>query len=63
MAEFCSQCEPESDNDLMQMALELEVGHSINFFCEGCNTRGIYKDESGNLFLANQGEKEIKLVA
>ena len=53
MAEYCSQCMflGEYDIDLQMLALELEPGHSINFLCEGCENRAIYKDEEGKLYL------------
>ncbi len=54
MSEYCSQCSPfdgEYDIDLHILALEVKPGHSINFLCEGCDKRAIYKDEDGKLYL------------
>ena len=63
MAEYCSQCTPfdVSDIDLMEMAIELEKGHSKSFICEGCNNRGLFKDETGRLFLAKLSNGEVEL--
>ena len=64
MAEYCSQCSPfenEFDFDLFKIALELKRGHSTNFLCEGCNNRGIYKDETGRVYLAKLAKNEIEL--
>ena len=46
MSEYCSQCTPfeNHDIDLIKLALKVKKGHSINFHCEGCNNRAIYKD-------------------
>ena len=64
MAEFCNKCslfEGKHDIDLVRIALKLKKGHSTNFICEGCNVRAIYKDESGNLYLAREVSNEIVL--
>lgn len=63
MAEFCSQCSPFEvfDFDLQRMALDLKKGHSVNFLCEGCNNRAIYKDEEGRLYLAKNEKGKTKL--
>jgi hypothetical protein len=62
MAEFCSKCEPEYwDIDLVQIALDLEPGHSESFLCEGCNIRGIYKDDYGYYFFARNINGKIEL--
>lgn len=65
MAEFCSQCADKyfeyPDIKLFKIALNLKKGRSVSFLCEGCNNRGIYKDEEGKLYLAKLIEKEIKL--
>lgn len=64
MAEFCSRCEPEfNDLDLIEIALELESGHSEQFICEGCGCRGIYKDEEGLLYLIFKEDEEVKLTS
>ena len=65
MSEYCSRCSPfESwDYDLMMIALDLENGHSENILCEGCDILGVYKDESGKLYLAVKTEKEIEMKA
>ncbi len=67
MSEYCSQCSPfkeegEYDIDLFEIALNLEQGRSESFICEGCNNRGVYKDEKGNLFLAKNENGETKLI-
>jgi hypothetical protein len=62
MSEFCSQCSPNfHDWDLFKLALDLDNQHSESFICEGCNIRGIYKDESGKLFLAKTINNNIEL--
>ena len=66
MSEYCSQCSPfkesnDYDIDLIKLSLKVKRGRSINFLCEGCNNRAIYKDEKGFLYLAKQENKEIKL--
>lgn len=64
MAEYCSVCSPfngEFDINVFKLALRLENGRSESFLCEGCNLRGVYKDDLGNLFLARSEDKEIKL--
>jgi len=65
MSEYCSRCSPFEtyDYDLTKIALNLENGHSENILCEGCNIRGVYKDESGNLYLAVKTEKKIEMKA
>lgn len=64
MAEFCSECSlfDEFDHDLFKIAINLKPGYSENFVCEGCDTRGVYKDDSGSIYLAKDIEGEIKLV-
>lgn len=66
MAEFCSRCDmfDEPDYDLFQIALSLEPGRSETFLCEGCNIRGVHKDESGGVYLVidNNGEMEFERV-
>lgn len=57
MAEYCSMCSPFKemggyDYDLAKIALDLEKGRSESFLCEGCENRGVYKDEDGRLYLA-----------
>jgi hypothetical protein len=55
MADYCSKCSPfdgQCEINLIKIALKLKHGHSESFICEGCNNRGIYKDENGILFLA-----------
>lgn len=59
MAEYCSMCSPFKDMggydyDLIKIALDLEKGRSESFFCEGCENRGVYKDEEGRIYLAKQ---------
>lgn len=65
MAEFCSQCADKyfehADINLFKIAIKLKKGRSVNFICEGCNNRALYKDEEGKLYLAKLIEKEIKL--
>ena len=66
MSEYCSQCAPsldmqDYDIDLIKLALKVKRGYSINFLCEGCNNRAIYKDETGLLYLGKLENKEIKL--
>ena len=63
MSEYCSRCSPLDswDYDLVKIALDLENGHSESFICEGCNIRAIYKDESGNLFLALKTRMQVEL--
>ena len=66
MAEYCSQCSPFKDTndydiDLIKLALKVKRGYSINFLCEGCNNRGIYKDENGLLYLAKLENNKIEL--
>ena len=53
MAEYCLQCNVTGDYDidLHKLAFEVEEGHSINFLCEGCDNRAIYKDEEEKLYL------------
>jgi len=65
MSEYCSRCSPLDswDFDLVKIALNLDKGHSENILCEGCNVRGVYKDESGNIYLAVKTEKKIKMKA
>jgi len=67
MSEYCSQCSPFKDEqdwdiDLAKMALRLDNGRSESFICEGCNNRGIYKDEVGKIYLAKQKTNTIELV-
>lgn len=64
MAEYCSQCSPfkeegEFDFDLFKLALKVKRGHSLNFLCEGCNNRGIYKDEQGLIYLVKDENREL----
>ncbi len=62
MAEYCSQCSPfdnEFDVDLFKTALKVKRGHSIDFICEGCNNRGIYKDEKGLIYLVKLENNEL----
>ena len=64
MAEYCSQCTPfegKSEFNLFRIALSLKRGHSVNFLCEGCDNRAIYKDEEGSLYLAKLDGKDVKL--
>lgn len=64
MAEFCSQCSPFGDQydiDLFEIAMNLEPGYSEAFVCEGCNIRGVYKDEERKVYLAKEVNKEIEL--
>lgn len=61
MAEFCSRCDTDYDIDLGVIALELEPGYSEPVNCEGCNIRGVYKDDEGNLYLATLHDGEIGL--
>jgi hypothetical protein len=66
MAEYCSQCSSYKNNfdyDLFKIALGLKNGYSEGFFCEGCSNRGIYKDETGKLFIAKLVKGEIELQA
>lgn len=66
MADFCSQCSPFKDAydiDLFTIALNLENGHSQSFLCEGCNNRGLYKEEEANIYLAKHQGDEIVLQA
>jgi hypothetical protein len=61
MSEYCSQCNPfvsEYDIDLHILALKVEPGHSINFLCEGCDNRALYKDEDGKLYILRKEEKK-----
>ena len=63
MAEFCSQCSPfenRSDYNLYRIGKKLKKGRSFTFLCEGCNNRGLYKNETGDLFLLKMVDKEIK---
>jgi len=43
----------------MKIAINLRRGYSQSFLCEGCNIRGIYKDENGNLFLGRDVDGKI----
>ena len=63
MAEFCSECSlfDEFDHDLFKIAIELKPGHSENFVREGCDIRGVYKDDSGCIYLAHRVNNEIQL--
>jgi hypothetical protein len=64
MSEFCSECSPfdnQFDFDLFKMAVKLKREYSISFFCEGCNNRGIYKDNEGKIFLAKSIKGKIEL--
>jgi len=63
MAEICSQYNitVDYDIDLHKLALIVKEGHSINFLCEGCNNRAIYKDEEGRLYIAKSEKGKIKL--
>jgi len=64
MAEYCSRCSPfenEFDINLFRIALNLKKGYSETFLCEGCSNRGIYKDDTGRLYLAKSVEGEIVL--
>ena len=64
MSEFCSMCSPfegEYDYDLYKQALHLEIGRSTSFLCEGCNIRGVYKDENRKIYLARVVDGEVKL--
>jgi hypothetical protein len=64
MAEYNSQCSPfegKCDFDLFKISLHLKRGHSVNFLCEGCNNRAVYKDEEGKLYLAKEVGKDIEL--
>lgn len=69
MSEFCSMCSPFKemggyDYDLAKIALDLNKGRSESFLCEGCENRGVYKDETGRLYLAKEEPlgAPIKLV-
>ena len=64
MSEYCSQCSPFTDEyeiDLFKITIKLKNGRSESFFCEGCNNRGLYKDEIGKLYLAKKEKDEINL--
>lgn len=65
MAEYCSQCSPfkeqgEFDFNLFKIALKLKRGYSTSFICEGCNNRGVYKDEQGLIYLVKDENNELK---
>ena len=65
MAEYCSHCSPfkrqgNFDIDLFKIALKLNRGNSTSFICEGCNIRGIYKDEQGLIYLVEEDKGELK---
>lgn len=65
MAEFCSRCTPLiriPDILLPLERIKLKKGEQINFVCEGCNNRGMYKDEDGRTFLIKLIDKEFKLI-
>lgn len=63
MADFCSRCEPDGyDIDLANIALGLKPGYSSNFMCESCEIRGVYKDESGLIYLAISKKGQIELT-
>lgn len=62
MAEFCSECNnvfDMPDHYLPLIALRLKDGFTYSFICEGCNVRGIAKDEKGNLYLLKENDKTI----
>lgn len=64
MADYCSKCSPfegEFEIDLLKIALRLKNGHSELVMCEGCNIRGVYKDEGGKLYLARAEKNEVNL--
>ncbi len=62
MADFCSKCEETYfDINLAQLALELDREHSINFICECCNRRCIYKDAEGLIYLGTKDSNDIEL--
>lgn len=62
MADFCSRCESSGnwDIDLLEIALNLELGHSANFLCEGCVAVAIYKDDKGFIYLVRKVGQEYK---
>jgi len=61
MADFCSQCEPKyHDIKLRLVAWELKRGESEYFLCEGCDLRGIQKDQNGKLFLASEANGKLE---
>lgn len=54
----------EPDYDLFQIALSLEPGRSETFLCEGCDIRGVHKDEHGHVYLVRDkgGEMDFEKV-
>jgi hypothetical protein len=54
----------EPDHDLFKIALSLEPGRSATFLCEGCDIRGVHKDEEGHIYLVRdvEGEMEFERV-
>lgn len=67
MAEYCSQCSPfkaqgKFDINLFKIALKFNRGNSTSFICEGCNNKGIYKDEQGLIYLVKEESNELKFT-
>lgn len=63
MAEYCSDCcsnyGMKADINIFRIALRLRRGQKIDFVCEGCENRGLLKDDRGKLFLLKQEGKDI----
>lgn len=55
MSEYCSKCchtyGMKEDYDLPPIAYKLKKGYSETFICEGCNVRGVGKDEEGKTYV------------
>ncbi len=63
MAEYCSICTPEYfDYNVAKMALELPLEHVHWFLCEGCYTRGVFKDHDGSLYIIDDEMAERKII-
>ena len=62
MAEFCSKCDRDwLEINLHEIALNLKNGFSHSFLCEGCDRRGVYKDEHGAIYIAYEVQGEVEL--
>ncbi|MEM9894802.1 MAG: hypothetical protein AAF789_00415 [Bacteroidota bacterium] len=66
MAELCSHCSQFGEDypynfDLISIDLRLKPGYSQIFLCEGCEIRGVYKDNVGLIYLAEKVGKEVEL--
>jgi len=63
MSEYCSDCSPFKNNfdiDLDKIASKLRKGETVEFICEGCSNRLLYKDTSNKIFIGKFHKGEIK---